>query len=399
MFQVLDVVVHNAACPSFDISDARLLSIDNLYSEHARFNDHLFNKTGPGVVYLFGATEAGNSVCVKVNNFQPWFYIELTPQVTLNLVRLFVTAIAKQLRIHVDVAEVERKRVYGWVPASCEDVHTVKQFKFAQLFFPNVSSMMFAANKLKEHNESPGYNSRYPYHMFSGSFVDVSEVKVQPSEKCLAQRGLKASGWARISHADVVWSAAADRCTMAQLECSCPLASLHPVEKDKIAPIVVAAVDIEVQSGDFRSFPSADNPADCCTFIGTTFWVYGESEPRLRVMQVLGTALPAADMVVECYATELELLEAWRDLMVLRGDPDKVVSYNGTGFDYAYLHARYELLRGTVKRYSRFPHLGRLLFEPTPLRVARAVFRGHGTERDCKLPDDGAVADGPVPVH
>jgi DNA polymerase elongation subunit (family B) len=389
VFQVLDVVVHNAACPTFDISDPRLLSIDNMYSEHARFNDHLFNKTGPGVVYLFGATEEGNSVCVKVNNFQPWFYIELTPQVTLNLVRLFVAALEKQLRIHVDVAEVERKRVYGWVPASCEDVHTVKQFKFAQLFFPNVSSMMFAASKLKEHNESPTLSSRYPYHMFNGSSVDVSEVKVQPSEKCLAQRGLKASGWVRISDADMAWSASTDRCSMAQIECSCPLASLYPVEKDKIAPIVVAAVDIEVQSGDFRSFPSADNPADCCTFIGTTFWVYGESEPRLRVMQVLGTALPAPDMVVECYATELELLEAWRDLMVLRGDPDKVISYNGTGFDYAYLHARYELLRGTVKRYSRFPHLGRLLFEPTPLRVRELSSAAMGQNEIASFPMTG----------
>jgi DNA polymerase elongation subunit (family B) len=389
VFQVLEVCVHNHTCPTFDISDPRLLTVDSQYDGHARFNQHLFHKQGPGVVYLFGVTEAGHSVCCKVTNFQPWFYIELTPQVTLSGVRMFVAALKKQLQVHIEVGEVERKRVYGWVPASETDVHTVKLFKFAHLSFPTVAAMMVAANKLKEHNESAGFNTRFPYNMFNGCRVDVSEVKVQPSEKCLSQRQLQASGWVRIAAADMSVTPMTDRCTVAQLEWTCSLTALHPVVKDKIAPIVVAAVDIEVQSGDFRSFPDATNAADCCTYIGTTFWVYGDTEPRLKVMQVLGSCDPVEGMVVESYSTELELLEAWRDLIALRGDPDKVVSYNGTGFDYAYLHQRYELLRGGVQRYSRFPHLGRLLFEPTPLKTRELSSAAMGQNEISSFPMTG----------
>lgn len=370
VFQVLDVVVHNKACPTFDLSDPRLLPSDPLYAAPSTFKGHLFDKRGPGVVYLFGVTAEGHSVCCKVPDFQPWFYIELTPQVTLLDVNAFLAKIAKSHNLRGRLEVVQRKRVYGWVPASAEDVHSVRSFTFAQLFFPTVAAMNAAAQIAKQ--EHP--------------LFDMSELKVQPSEKFLAQRALKASGWVKAS---MDMSPLNERCTKAQLEGTCNMGALHPVELDRVAPVVVAAVDIEVQSYDCHSFPSASNPGDAVTFIGTTFWVYGDTAPRLRVMQVLGSAEPVSGIQVESYQSELELLEAWRDLIALHADPDKVVSYNGTGFDFAYLSARHELLRKDVRRYSRFTHLGRLLFEPGPLKARELSSAAMGQNEIASFPMTG----------
>lgn len=369
-FQLLDVVVHNKACPTFDLSDPRLLLSDPLYATHATSKAHLFDKRGPGVVYLFGVTAEGHSVCCKVPDFQPWFFVELTPQVTLLDINAFLAKIGRSHGLRGRLEVVQRKRVYGWVPSSTEDVHTVRTFSFAQLFFPTVAAMNAAAQIAKQDHP----------------LFDISELKVQPSEKFLAQRSLTASGWVRTR---MEMSPLSERCSKAQMEGSCNMAALHPCDMDRVAPVVVAAVDIEVQSHDCHSFPSASHPADAVTFIGTTFWVYGDTAPRLKVMQVLGSAEPVSGIQVESYHTELELLEAWRDLIALHADPDNVVSYNGTGFDFAYLSARHELLRKDVRRYSRFTHLGRLLFEPGPLKARELSSAAMGQNEIASFPMTG----------
>lgn len=62
-----------------------------------------------------------------------------------------------------------------------------------------------------------------------------------------------------------------------------------------------------------------------------------------------------AQVIVECYDTEEEVLLAWRDL-VRRENPDIIVGYNTFGFDYKYLYDRAEQL-GITEEFSQ---LGRL---------------------------------------
>lgn len=359
-FQVLEVSVQNTACPTFDVSDMRLLSADVSYQQYGSYNQQ-YNKQGPCVVYLFGVTRAGASVCCKVDGFQPYLYVELTPQVTKTVLEDWKQDLARKARVSMDIELVRKKRVYGWVPVSRTDVTEVRTFDFACLKFPTVAAMNTAFYVLQAHNK--GDSGNYPSLVkIKGHTVDVSEVKVQASEKFMAQRQLKASGWVQVAASTFTVCPLQDRCTIATYELQCHMNSLHPLQRDEVAPVVIAAVDIEVQSSDFRSFPDADNDADVCSYIGTTFWVYGEKQPRLKVMQVLGTCDPVDGMLIQSFSSELELLTAWRDLIVLHTDPDKVVSYNGTGFDFAYMNKRYEKLRQRSSRYSRFLHLSKLLF-------------------------------------
>lgn len=62
-----------------------------------------------------------------------------------------------------------------------------------------------------------------------------------------------------------------------------------------------------------------------------------------------------AQVIVECYDTEEEVLLAWKKL-VLQEDPDLIVGYNTFGFDYKYLYDRAEQL-GIVEEFSQ---LGRI---------------------------------------
>ena len=80
---------------------------------------------------------------------------------------------------------------------------------------------------------------------------------------------------------------------------------------------------------------------DKCTFIGSTFLRYGESEPYMNHCVVLGGCDPVEGAIIETVETETDLLLGWRNL-ILREDPDIIIGYNIFGFDYEFMFRRAE---------------------------------------------------------
>jgi DNA polymerase elongation subunit (family B) len=82
---------------------------------------------------------------------------------------------------------------------------------------------------------------------------------------------------------------------------------------------------------------------DKVTFIGSTFTKYGESEPYFNHCISLNTCskLPSENTFIESYASEKEVLLAWRDL-IQKENPDIIIGYNIFGFDYEFMFRRAE---------------------------------------------------------
>lgn len=393
VLQLFDVDVRSTAAPALDISDPSLLFRDTTYNS---FDEDVaearkYEKVGPGVVYVFGVTEQGHSVTLAVSNFKPWIHIEVNDTVTPTLIDLMVHELSNKfgtrddrnkvvMKCPIELDYVPRKRAYGWVPASLTDTENVREFTYAQIKFPTVACMRAALFAFQ--NRSLQCLSRSTTLQ-----VDIADAKTLVSEKFLAQAGLQASGWVRVKANMYNHVPLTERVTVSQLELKCSMAAMEAVPIDRIAPIVIAAVDIEVQSGDFRSFPDASDDINPCTYIGTTFWVYGDKQPRERVMQVLGSCSPVPNMRVESYQTEYELLTAWRDLIAVRANPEKIISYNGTGFDYAYMAKRFSRVKSMS--YSRFNHFGRFLYESKPLHSSEMSSAAMGQNEVSSFPMSG----------
>jgi len=80
---------------------------------------------------------------------------------------------------------------------------------------------------------------------------------------------------------------------------------------------------------------------DKVTFIGSTFMLYGSSEPYLNHCAVLGSCDPVDGAVIESVNTEYDLLMCWKQL-IERENPDIIIGYNIFGFDYEFLFRRAE---------------------------------------------------------
>jgi len=85
------------------------------------------------------------------------------------------------------------------------------------------------------------------------------------------------------------------------------------------------------------TFPRLEG--DKVTFIGTTFFRYGEPSTYLNHCFVLGDCAPVAGAVIESVATETDLLLKWSQLIQTE-NPDIIIGYNIFGFDWEFMFRR-----------------------------------------------------------
>ena len=78
---------------------------------------------------------------------------------------------------------------------------------------------------------------------------------------------------------------------------------------------------------------------DRTTFIGSTFWKYGEKETYYNNVIVLGECSKLNNIDVVSVSTERQLLLEWTNL-IQRENPDIIIGYNIFGFDFKFLFDR-----------------------------------------------------------
>lgn len=379
-FQILAVEVVDRPLDTFDLSDSDALTSNFMYRKDEEDGNESTQVLArhPCNVCVFGVTSNGTSVTVRVCGFMPHFYVELTRGVTADVLNRFIHELRVRYSLPADAIttkSVSRKRVYGWVPRE-GDPSEVRQFMFMRINFRNTWLMRVAKRILVDRS--------MPCLRALLEIPDVSEDRVAPSEKFLQTYNLKPSGWASLTSYHVVHPTR--RVSISQVEVE-TRGGLQPLDRASIAPLVIASVDIEAHSSDYRSFPDADTPGDAVTFIGTTFWVYGDTEPRARVMHVLGECESCEDAGIQIreFSSELDMLLDWRDLVAVHADPDMMVSYNGTGFDYPYLFNRVKT-KGT-----RFNFMGRMLMQENPLSTRELTSAAKGQNILSWFPQPGRV--------
>ena len=390
-FQILAVEVCSNKLKTMDVTETNMLTSDASFT--CEKDDG--GMKGRCQVCVFGISSTGISMTIRVSGFMPHFYVELTRLITMQVVKAAVRDTMNQYRLESDSIKLtveKKKRVYGWVPQE-SDPTRVKEFTFVRVSCRN-TMLMHTIKNVFLHKKTTGLQ-------VIDEVADVSEAKVATSEKFLAAHNLKPSAWALLRSGSYEVVSPTQRISISQVELKTRSGAITPLDRESIAPIVIASVDIEAHSHDYKSFPDARNEGDVVTLIGTTFWVYGDTEPRERVIQVLGTCEKPSDagnMHMQSFDSEYDLLMGWRDLIAIHSNPDVMVSYNGTGFDYEYMAARVESLldaqiRDRVKlcRVSRFNYMGRILLIPNPLEERQLTSSAKGENVIKLFPQPGRI--------
>ncbi|KAF8159802.1 delta DNA polymerase [Crassisporium funariophilum] len=334
---------------------------DSIIFQQIDVEDSSSFDSGPPTLRMFGVTEGGHSVLANITDFLPYFYVPLPRGFTEHDFDAFRLSLNNQSGSGAvrKVEKVTKKSLWGyrgddWVPFLKLTIGDQRsECDFQDLFqgiIPTYESNIAYTLRFMIDTKVVGMNW---IEVPAGKYSIVVDGKKRTS--CQLELNLRYDAF--ISHApEGNWS--------------------------KIAPLRILSFDIEC-AGRKGIFPEAS--VDPVIQIANMVTRQGEPKPFVRNVFTLNSCSHIVGSQVLSFDKEVDMLVAWREF-VEEVDPDVVIGYNISGFDFPYLVDRAKALKA-----AKFPYLGRLKGIKTETKSTHFSSKAYG-QRDSKdTPLDGRL--------
>jgi DNA polymerase elongation subunit (family B) len=280
-------------------------------------------------IRIYGLTEQNENICVVVNDFTPYVYLELPDDITWTdaKAQMVVTKIDNMMRdtkplikklmfkkklYYAKLDENKKRKLYPYLFLSFSTVEDIKQLGFKirkPMFIPGVGNLTL---KIHEHNANP--------------ILQLTSI-----------RDLPTAGWINFIGKKVEEENRKTRC---EYEYSARWKNLAPKGSDSVARPLLMGYDIEVNSSIPSSMPKAERPADKIFQVSCVFGRQGAKlETYEKYLLSLGDVDPEGldgDNTVLLYETEHDLLLGFVEL-IQEKQPNIIIGYNIFTFDIPYM--------------------------------------------------------------
>lgn len=296
-------------------------------------------------IYAFGCTAKGESVCLEIKGFTPYFYLQVPDN--FKDVRGLKSDLMNSLEYkHLDGClksiSFHKKKV-------ADGFTNDREFTFLRFVFTNSK-----ASKQSQYILQRKYGKATGFRLF--------ETKGVPMIVMTHIRDILMSGWIR---ADKLKSSSVSRC---QICATTNWKNVYPMERLELPPFKTLSYDIECFSID-NTFPYPDETSDpepiegkdytgnYITQIGNT--IFNEkTKEYYRHIFVVGECDEIENATLVVCRNESDLIRGWVDF-VKDTDPDQIVGYNIDSFDWQYIWKRAKMLGlcEYVSELSRLKHV------------------------------------------
>ena len=223
-------------------------------------------------------------------------------------------------RLYNDICRLKRYHVTSYSLTKQKDVwgfQNNEEFHFMHLNFKSLEHR-------RKVNSIFMYNNEFKqYHVY--------ESNIDPVLRLMHRTGIQSTGWLDTGDTCVRSHLAK---TDIDLWCN-DWSTLKPVERDDIAPFIVASFDIECNSSTGK-FPDPNVPDDACFQIAISLCKFGSDEPYEKVC-LCYKKTEGPDVI--SFDTEKEMLLAFKKYMNEK-DIDILTGWNIFGFDLEYIYKR-----------------------------------------------------------
>jgi DNA polymerase elongation subunit (family B) len=251
--------------------------------------------------------EDNQSVCVRVENFTPYLYIELPSADSA-----------------VEVSDIVKDHV-----TSTKLIYKHSLYNYSETKKP----FLFCSFESQRLRNTVVYNLKNPVYLSSeGSptLLKVHEYNASAILQMASLRNIPMSGWINFNGKLVEHS---DQITSCDREYITRWKSLTPSEKTHHIDPKVLSFDIEVNSENMNSMPD-NRPDDAVFQISCVFH-------DKKILLTLGKNVKVDDVDVRMFENEEALLEGFINVLTVE-KPNVITGYNILGFDIPYLTKRYE---------------------------------------------------------
>ncbi|CDZ96215.1 delta dna polymerase [Phaffia rhodozyma] len=329
--------------------------------------EHNEPNVGPSL-RIFGVNENGNSILLHVKEFLPYLYIAAPRGFENSDCAAFTNAINNVLsggsgQVALSTKVEMKKSLWGYKGDDRSPFLkiTLSDPKFVSRLRGIFERGEFAFRELLD-GPLTSYESNISYEL-----------------RFMIDTKITGMNWLEIPAGKYIIRPAGRKVSKCQIEMDCKSDDLisHAPENDwsKVAPLRILSFDIEC-AGRKGIFPEAN--IDPVIQIANMVTRHGESKPFIRNVFTLNTCAHIVGSQVLEFQKEEALLQAWSDF-VQEVDPDMIIGYNTTNFDFPYL-----LDRAKALKVGKFPFLGRLLNIQTEAKDTHFSSKAYGS-RDSKM--------------
>ena len=299
------------------------------------------SEDGRVTIRAWGLDSEGHTMCVKINDFKPYLYLELPNHIQWNPSNLEMILghrdVEYAMRGNQPVSRslVDRRKLYY---AHVTPNNEMSEFPFLKLYFDTDEHFRGMSYAFKKPISIPGIKEKIQ--------IKIHENNASPILQLGCIRHLPTAGWIQFDGEPLPLT---EYETTAITEYQVPFKNLVPLESDDttaVSPLIMS-FDIEVNSSNINAIPDAKKLADCIFQIACVFWRPGQSESKSGVETVLITlgnpnpeGLDESTVIIQC-TTEAGLIKAFSELIVDR-DPHIITGWNILMFDVPYLIDRAE---------------------------------------------------------
>ena len=282
------------------------------------------------IIRGYGVTENGNSICLHIKDFLPYFFFKIPEDwtdVEFNYFKIeFLKLVDYNMKDSlINSGIIKKKEFYGFTNNELFNygIFVLKNQSAYYSFLKVMKEKMVFIKKLNE--EFKFSNKLY-------------ETKVSSLLRFFHINNLDPSGWSKINANKFIINRPS--LSRSQIDVIINFNDIEKVEKNDVSKIIVASFDIECCSDD-GTFPKFERMNDPIIQIGTTVYFFGNNECQYKYISTLGKCAPIEDdlVEVESFETEKDCIMGWVDFM-RRLDPDIITGYNIWGFDWDYIYGR-----------------------------------------------------------
>jgi DNA polymerase elongation subunit (family B) len=228
-------------------------SDDSDSSENSEVNEYTpLTDEKSFIIQMFGVNEKGDTCCLYVEDYQPFFFLKVNNNWTEYNKRCFVDELKQKIgkmykNSIISSTLVEHHKLYGFSGGG--------KHKFIKLVFKNLTSMNKTKNLWFNYvvDKKTGENIRKRTNLqFNNTEIELYESNIPPLLRYFHVNSVSPSGWISFNTSRMIKPPTPT--TTCKYEYKCSLKDLTPMpEKETRVPFKICSFDIEASSshGDF----------------------------------------------------------------------------------------------------------------------------------------------------
>ncbi|KAJ2962042.1 hypothetical protein NQZ79_g2805 [Umbelopsis isabellina] len=345
---------------------------DKLVFQQIEADEYIDYRINRPVIRFFGVTSNGNSVVCHVQGFLPYFYVPAPVGFLPMHLEALKRALTSSIGIQDSVVNVElclKQSIYGY--------HGQAKSPFIKITVNEPKMVPRARAKFETGLSIAGFDKPVMSDM-------TYESNLAYLLRFMIDCKVYGSNWIELPAG--TYTMKQNPVSQAQIEVETQYDKFisHPSEGEfiNIAPLRVLSFDIEC-AGRKGVFPEPE--IDPVIQIATVVKIQGESKPFIRNVFTLNSCAHIVGTHTLEFYDEKELLQKWRDFLI-EIDPDVIVGYNTSNFDFPYL-----LDRAKYLGVDKFPYFGRIKGVKSEAKDTKFSSKAYGTRENKAINMEGRL--------